>query len=400
MVTLPYDFDLLCIGSGPAGQYAVIQATKLGTRVAFVERRRTMGGVWVETGTIPSNIFREAVLSFNSVTRHFEQHVGYRYRICATAAQLLARVKDVRRPEVEIVVDQLRQNDVTLFHGNAAFRDPHTMTVTAEEDTRSITVANILIALGTAPPLVDDVRFDGAAILNDDGVPRLRRLPRHVADVADDVIGIDYAFMFAASNINATTVDKRTGFLELLDSEIVETLIREIRSRHVSFHRRRHRVSKSRIDLGFTGPTRLLSRVRSGSRMYVEHFRVDTYAILEITKTGRPEHTLTEKQICYETGLARDGEIACGQILGDDRGVIRWLFHREDRWLLDVHSIGTFAIELIHIDQAVPDLGGGLDDFLHTVFNYPTLAECDKVVALDAHNKLGITAFWMPTEAI
>jgi NAD(P) transhydrogenase len=90
----------------------------------------------------------------------------------------------------------------------------------------------------------------------------------------------------------------------------------------------------------------------------------------------------------YETGMARYREIARGQILGDDSGLLKMLFHREDRRLLGVHAIGTGATELIHIGQAVLAHGGGMAFFLQNVFNYPTLAECYKVAALDASNKL------------
>ncbi|HKE00955.1 MAG TPA: Si-specific NAD(P)(+) transhydrogenase, partial [Planctomycetota bacterium] len=89
-----------------------------------------------------------------------------------------------------------------------------------------------------------------------------------------------------------------------------------------------------------------------------------------------------------ETGVARYREIARGQILGDEAGLLKLLFHRETRRLLGVHAIGTGATELIHIGQAVFALGGGLDYFLETVFNYPTLAECYKVAALAAANRL------------
>ena len=170
MAREPYDFDLLCIGSGPAGQRAAIQAAKLGKKVALVERRRILGGVCVETGTIPSKTFREAVLSFNSVTQHFDQHLGYRYQSRATAGQLFARVEEVVRREVEVVVDQLRRNDVALFHGDAAFHDPHTVTVTAEDGARSITAANILIAVGTVPALADGGKFDAEIILSSDDI--------------------------------------------------------------------------------------------------------------------------------------------------------------------------------------------------------------------------------------
>jgi NAD(P) transhydrogenase len=103
---------------------------------------------------------------------------------------------------------------------------------------------------------------------------------------------------------------------------------------------------------------------------------------------GATEHELTEQKIPYDTGLARYREIARGQILGDDSGLLKLIFHVETRKLLGVHAIGTGATELVHIGQAVLGLGGGLDYFLQNVFNYPTLAECYKVAALDANNKL------------
>jgi NAD(P) transhydrogenase len=118
------------------------------------------------------------------------------------------------------------------------------------------------------------------------------------------------------------------------------------------------------------------------------HFPVGIYAIPEISMVGLPEHELTQRKVPYETGVARYREIARGQILGDDSGMFKMLFHREDRRLLGVHAIGTGATELVHIGQAVLGLGGGIDYFLGTVFNYPTLAECYKVAALDAYNKL------------
>lgn len=100
-----------------------------------------------------------------------------------------------------------------------------------------------------------------------------------------------------------------------------------------------------------------------------------------------PEHELTEQKVPYETGVARYREIARGQIPGDDSGLLKILIHREDRRLLGVHAIGTGATELIRIGKAVLGLGGGLDYLLETVFNYPTLAERYRVVALDAFNK-------------
>ena len=120
------------------------------------------------------------------------------------------------------------------------------------------------------------------------------------------------------------------------------------------------------------------------TRPMAAHFPIGIYAIPEISMVGSPEHQLTEQKVPYETGVARYREIARGQILGDDSGILKMIFHRETRRLLGVHAVGTGATELIHIGQAVLGLGGGLDYFLQTVFNYPTLAECYKVAALDA----------------
>ena len=120
------------------------------------------------------------------------------------------------------------------------------------------------------------------------------------------------------------------------------------------------------------------------------NFPVGIYSIPEISMVGETEHELTAKKVPYEVGVARFREIARGQILGDDTGMLKLIFHREDRSLLGVHTIGTGATELVHIGQCVMGLNGGLNYFLETVFNYPTLAECNKVAALDANNKLNL----------
>ena len=103
---------------------------------------------------------------------------------------------------------------------------------------------------------------------------------------------------------------------------------------------------------------------------------------------GATEQELTKQKVPYEVGVARYAEIARGQILGDESGLFKMIFHRETRRLLGVHCMGTQATELVHIGQAVLTLGGGLDYFLETVFNYPTLAECYKVAAFNAANHL------------
>lgn len=460
-----YDFDLICIGSGPAGQRAAVQAAKLGKRVAVVERRRVLGGVCVETGTIPSKTFREAVLSFLGATSHFERHLGDHLDSRPTVDQLLSRVEEVTRREVEVVVDQLGRNDVAVLQGEASFRDAHTVAVTAGNDTRIVTAANILIATGTVPAPPEGVPVDGEIILTSDDMVSLKRLPRSIVVIGGGIIGLEYASMLAALKIHVTLVDKRIRLLEFVDSEIVEELMHQMRNRNVTF---RLGEAVERLELTEDEPRRAVLTLESGKRIVAEsvlysvgrigaveslnlvaagltadkrgrltvdaqfrteiphvfaagdvigypslastsasqgrqvachafgvaidplpeHLPVGIYSVPEISMAGPSEHSLTEQRIPYETGVARYREIARGQILGDDSGLVKLLFHREDRRLLGVHAIGTGATELIHIGQAVLDLGGGLNYFLRAVFNYPTFAECYKVAALDAYNKL------------
>ena len=104
---------------------------------------------------------------------------------------------------------------------------------------------------------------------------------------------------------------------------------------------------------------------------------------------GQSEEQLTHANTPYEVGKARYREIARGQIIGDTTGLLKLIFHQETRQLLGVHIIGEGASELVHIGQAVMAFNGTIDYFVNTVFNYPTLAECYKIAALDGLNRLG-----------
>ena len=114
------------------------------------------------------------------------------------------------------------------------------------------------------------------------------------------------------------------------------------------------------------------------------------FTIPEISMVGQNEEQLTEQRVPYEVGMARFSEIARGQIAGDHSGMLKILFHRETRKLLGVHVIGECSTEIVHIGQAVMALGGTIDYFRDAVFNYPTMAECYKVAALDGLNKLSL----------
>ena len=117
-------------------------------------------------------------------------------------------------------------------------------------------------------------------------------------------------------------------------------------------------------------------------------FPYGIYAVPEISMVGKTEEELTEAGIPYESGIAHYREIARGQLLGDESGMLKMLIHQETHKILGVHVIGTEATELIHIGQAVMALDGDAEYFINNVFNFPTLAECYKVAAYNGLNKL------------
>src|SRR2546426_546445 len=377
-----YDYDLVCIGSGPAGQRAAVQSAKLGKCVAVVEKQQCLGGVCLGTGTIPSKTLREAVLFFTRVAGRYDRARAAPPDARPTAEQLLAKVDEVLGREQDVIEDQLRRNDVTVVRGEASFVDAHTLVVRQEDQWRRISAENIVIAVGTQPAPPPGVAADGEVVITGDDVVGLKQIPRAMAVVGGSVIGIEYASMFSALGVPVTLIEKRQRPLEFLDREIVEELIHQMRHRNVTGYPTRGAASSEQGRLAACHAF----GIEAGPM--AAHFPIGIYAIPEISMVGAPEHELTERKVPYETGVARYREIARGQILGDDSGLFKMLFHREDRRLLGVHVIGTGATELVHIGQAVLGLGGGIDYFLQTVFNYPTLAECYKVAALDASNKL------------
>ncbi|MPZ19179.1 MAG: FAD-dependent oxidoreductase [Luteitalea sp.] len=234
-VTERIEYDLVCIGSGPAGQRAAIQAAKLGKRVAVLEKRRLAGGVCVDTGTIPSKTFREAVRRVYSRPGLEGVEKSYRERVRPTMQQLVGHVAWVIQREVGMVHDVLARNDIRLLYGRASFEDPHTLVVDAGNGRRRLTAAHILIAVGTVPSRPRDIEADGQTITTSDTVLNLHQLPRTMAVVGAGVIGIEYASMFAALGVHVTVIDQRPRPLEFLDHEIVDELIHQMRKSDVVF---------------------------------------------------------------------------------------------------------------------------------------------------------------------
>ena len=456
-------YDLLVIGTGPAGQKAAVQAAKLGKKVGIIERKMVLGGVCINTGTIPSKSLREAVLYLSGFRQRSIYGGTYRLKKTITIEDLAFRANHVIKNEIQIVQDQMARNRIDMFFGTASFLDPHRLRIQTVRGSLELTADFIVIAVGTEPARPPQVPFDNQAIIDTDGLLTLKRIPKSIVIVGGGVIGTEYASMLAALGIPVTLIDKRPRLLEFVDAEIIDALQRQMKELGVTlYHDEEVLAIKRNWDKSIQVSLRNNRPLRASTLMYAvgrvgashalnlegiglqpdtrgrlavnEHLqtsiphiyaagdiigfpalastsmqqgrhaanhafghsdRTDTfllpygiYAIPEISMVGRNEEELKQTQVPYAVGIARYKEIARGQLIGDETGMLKILFHRHTRHLLGVHAIGEGATELIHIGQAVMAFHGKIDYFIDTVFNYPTLAECYKVAALDGMNRL------------
>ena len=463
-----YDYDMVVIGSGPAGQRAAVQAAKLGKRTAIVERHAEIGGVMVNSGTIPSKTLREAVMYLTGYRERGIYGESYAVKDDITMSDLMIRTNHVMQQKTDTLRHQLLRNRVELITAHASFIDSHTLSLDAVDGrgTRPITADKVVVAVGTSAAKPDWTNVDGKHILLSDDILNLPELPRSLAIIGGGVIGLEYGSIFATLGIRVTLIERDPRLLDFVDSELIDTLVYHLRQKRVTLrlneevtwmepfddergpHVRIRLVSGKQIvsdaalySIGRTGATDSLGLETVGleaddrgrlsvnetyqtsvdniyavgdvigfpnlastsaeqgrlaschafglpSRSVPGLFPYGIYTIPEISMVGRTEEDLTEDVVPYEVGRAQYREIARGQIIGDDTGLLKLLFHAGTRELLGVHIIGEGASELIHIGQAVLAFGGTIDYFVDAVFNYPTLAECYKTAALDGINRL------------
>src|SRR6058998_2034466 len=148
-----FDYDLLVIGSGPAGQRAAIQGAKSGKRVAVIEKREVVGGASINTGTIPSKTLREAVLHLSGYNYQNIYGVNYRVKEKITMADLAFRVQHVIKTEIDVTQAQLSRNNVDMIFGIASFVDPHTIHVESSRGQQTYSANVIILAAGTKPAI-------------------------------------------------------------------------------------------------------------------------------------------------------------------------------------------------------------------------------------------------------
>lgn len=465
-------FDLCVIGSGPAGQRAAIQAAKLGKSVCVVERREVVGGVAINTGTIPSKAMREAILRAGGHREAMPTANDFFGARNALFTSLLGACQQVIKAEVELIRGHFARNGIECVTGLGQFRDQHTVDAIGEHATTTVTADFILIGVGTNPTKPANMPFDKRTVITSDELLNLPYLPKTMIVVGGGVIGTEYASMLQALGVKVTLIEGRPRLLDFVDAELTEALQYHLRSNGMTLRMGEKVVTIRAVEplpgvktpsghqveavlesgkalradcllyaVGRQGATEGLNLTAAGLKaddrgrikvnttyqteiphiyaagdvigfpalastsleqgrqaachMFGQHCpRVDEtlpygiYSIPEISMVGWTEEKLTAEGIPYEAGIAQYKEIARGQLLGDEIGMLKILIHQESHAVLGVHIIGTGATELVHIGQAAIAFKATVEHFVNTVFNYPTLAECYKTAAFNALNKL------------
>ncbi|HEX8073012.1 MAG TPA: Si-specific NAD(P)(+) transhydrogenase [Pyrinomonadaceae bacterium] len=228
-------YDLIVIGSGPAGQRAAIQGAKLGRRVAVIERREVIGGAGINTGTIPSKSMREAVMHLSGYQYQSIYGMNYRVKENITIADLSFRVQHVIKTEIDVTQAQLSRNGIAVLTGRASFIDAtHVRVQSARGQTDEYEAGLIVIATGTRPAANPAVPFNNRTIISSDEIFSLPQLPRTLIVVGGGVIGVEYTSMFAALGVRVILIEKMPRLLTFADQEMVETLCYHLRDNRVT----------------------------------------------------------------------------------------------------------------------------------------------------------------------
>lgn len=459
----PESFDLVVLGSGPAGEKGAAQAAYFGKRVALVEKAPFLGGAGINTGTVPSKTLRETALYFSGLRQRGLYGVDYTIKKDITIPDFMYREAEVVRALRTIVGGNLDRHRVEVVQGRARFEDAHTIRVAGADGRERVLRAEVvLIATGSYPNWPDDTPQD-PRLFDSDTVLQMDRLPRSLLVVGAGVIGCEYATMFRAMGIEVSLLAGHDRLLPFLDHEIGDRWKEQVERLGVRLH-----LKDSVASLSLDRPE-LVVHLKSGGRLEVErvlfatgrmgataglgleriglvperrgHLKVDenyrtavpnvyaagdvigfpalastameqarvamchafdiqyragvsellpmaVYTIPELAAVGETEESCREKGIPHAVGRAHYERNSRGQIIGDMAGLLKLVFRVPDKKLLGVHILGEMASELVHVGQACLHFGGGLDDFIASVYNYPTLGEAYKYAAYDGLGNL------------
>jgi NAD(P) transhydrogenase len=454
-------FDLVVIGSGPAGEKGAAQAAYFGKRVALIEKEPYLGGAATNTGTLPSKTMRETALVLSSFRQRQLFHLDFRgLKDKVTVRDFLGRERIVKETERARIMENLRRHGVNVYMGEAAFADSHTITVKPNRCAEfQIHGDVILLATGSYPYRPPNFPFHDPRVYDSDTIINLHEIPPSMLVVGGGVVGCEYACMFAAIGIQVTLLEKRDRLISSLDNEIAASLKSQMEGNGIrvlvddSVHDVEagqdaltvHLESDTTLDVdtilvsaGRCGCVESLGLskvgITTGQRGQIkvnEHFQTSVphiyaagdvignpslastsmeqarvamvhafqlqfregvapvlpygiYTIPECSMVGHTEESLAANKIPYVTGKSYYIQNARGQIIGDEGGFLKLLFHKEDMKLLGAHMIGEQATEIIHVGLTALLAWAGADLFIQSCYNYPTLSELYKYAAYDA----------------
>jgi NAD(P) transhydrogenase len=468
------NYDILIIGTGPAGQHAAWQAARMGKRAAIIERKPKIGGAGLQTGTIPSKAMRE-VAYLLSRTGGMRQAVApdarSRHGLLADAVR---RKEGVIAQQESVILQRLLSSGVALIPGEASFVDPNKVEVVdTAGNTRQITADVIVLATGSRPRRPINIPFDKKTVLDSTSILNLRHLPDSLLVVGGGVIGCEFVSIFAALGVQVSVVDNHEQLLDYLSEDVVGVLTESFLDMGVTFHMK-ERVAQIRREENSTltllesgkqirtdavlyaqgrepnseglhveragisaqggwiavnghfqtsvphifavgdligrpalastgmeqGRAAVLYAFGGGTHVAAENLPMAVYTIPEISYVGKTEKEVRQENIPYVVGHARFKDSARGQIIGDAQGLLKLIVDVRNEKLLGVHIVGEQASELVHIGQLVMNLKGTVRDLVANVFNYPTLAECYKLAALDCTHQLELRKSPQPISRI
>ena len=232
------DFDLLVVGSGPAGQHAALQAAGMGKRVGIIERKPNIGGAGLQTGTIPSKALREVAYMASQLGRRGmrEAFDGGEKLHPGILAEAVHRKETVIAKQESVILAQLLEYGVSLIPGEAAFVDDHTLVIKGQNQERTLSAEVIILATGSRPRRPSDIPFDKETVLDSTSILKIKQLPKSMVVVGGGVIACEFITIFASLGVEVSVVDSHAQILEYLNKDVVTVLADSMRMMGVNFH--------------------------------------------------------------------------------------------------------------------------------------------------------------------
>lgn len=455
------EYDLICIGSGPAGEKAASQASYFGHRVALVERQARPGGAMVNSGTLPSKALRETALLCSSFNRRPIPGVDMRLDRSISVPRFMAQRHLLEQQEHDRIENSIDRHGIDVVAGCGRLKDANTVIVEQPNgEIVELRAKFILIATGSSPVRPDHVPFHLPNVVDADGILELERMPESLIVVGGGVIGSEYACVFAEMGVRVTLVHTGDCILPFLDAECRQHLIRSMETAGVIFtpnvsvstvepsDKSRIRVSfesgdcvqakvvlwaagrsSNTADLGLEEvgvtmgkrgliivdeqyctnipsiyavgdvigfPALASTSMEQGRIAACNMFNIDfknqlsshmpmgIYTIPSVATVGISQADALKEQLDVVIGRAMYRDNLRGRMLGDNDGMVKCIFDRKTHALLGAAIVGEDATELIHLAQTAIEAGKGIEHFVDTCFNYPSLHEMYKYAAYSA----------------